>query len=84
MGPRGKLGHPHHSKYGEGYGKNNDASFYSIARGHHGMRCKRAAAQKQAVSHITVILTFSIKYVTYLSSPTYVLTIEACACNSAL
>ena len=27
VGPRGKVGHPHHSKYGEGYGKNNDASF---------------------------------------------------------
>ena len=27
VGPRGKVGHPHHSKYGEGYDKNNDASF---------------------------------------------------------
>ena len=25
VGPRGKVGHPHHSKSGECYGKNNDA-----------------------------------------------------------
>ena len=45
------------------------------------MRCMRAAAQKQAVSHITVILAFSIKYLTHTSSPTHVLTIEAFAYN---
>ena len=27
VGAIGKVGHPHHSKYGEGYGKNDDASF---------------------------------------------------------
>ena len=48
------------------------------------MRCMQAAAQKQAVTHITVILAFSIKYLTHLSTPTYVLTIEACAYNSAI
>ena len=48
------------------------------------MRCMRAAAQNQAVSHKTVILAFSIKHLTYLSSPTHVLTIEACADNSAI
>ena len=37
------------------------------------MRCMRAAAQDQAVSHKTVILAFSIKHLTHLSSPTYVL-----------
>ena len=37
------------------------------------MRCMRAAAQNQAVSHKTVILAFSIKHLTHLSSPTYVL-----------
>ena len=27
VGPGGKVGHPHHSKYGECYGTNDDASF---------------------------------------------------------
>ena len=46
--------------------------------------CMRAAAQHQAVSQITVMLARSIKHLTHLSSPTFVLTIEACADNSAM
>ena len=34
------------------------------------MRCMRATAQNQAVSHKTVILAFSTKHLTHPSSPT--------------
>ena len=54
------------------------------ARGHNGMHCMRDAAQNQAVGHITVILGFSLKHLTHLSSPTYVLTTDVCADNSAI
>ena len=37
------------------------------------MRCMRAAAQNQAVSHKIVILAFSIKHLTPVSSPTCVI-----------
>ena len=48
------------------------------------MLLMRPAAQNQAVSHITVILAFLLKYLTHLSSPIYVLTVEAHADNSAM
>ena len=48
------------------------------------MLCMRSAAQHQAVSHITVILAFLIKHLTPLSSPMYLLIVEARADNSAM